>query len=198
MKKGKGRFMKYANVAVAAVAAWVAGCTSTPRVVVAEAVGPPPVRVSERGGEGALAVYSARTPAVVDLNQEEWRWNNDFGKNAFLYEPAHSDYTFSAPSGGAPQRVRNARDEGDGDPAVVRLPAGTYRVEAEAVDRDAERVMARMTVVVKPGQTTRVHLEGGWRPAGKYDPADLSRLPSGRPIGWRAPEGGIAASAPGQ
>ncbi len=190
--------MKYAMAgALAAAMVWLAGCASNPRVVVAERVGPPPGQASERAADGALAIYSARVPAVVDVNEQEWRWNNDFGKNAFLYEPAHSDYAFYNPSGQVVRRVRNAREESDGTPALVRLPAGSYRVEAEAIDRNADRVLAQMTVVVKPGQTTLVHLEGGWRPAGKYDPADLARMPSGRPIGWRVTEPGVASMSPG-
>ena len=54
-------------------------------------------------------IYSARTPADVDVNMAEWRYNNDFGKNEFLYEPAHTDYTIYARNGEVFKHVRNAR-----------------------------------------------------------------------------------------
>ena len=51
----------------------------------------------------------------------------------------------------------------------MTLPAGAYKVEAEAVNCDSSRVTVLMTVVIKPGQTTMAHLEGGWSPVGQYN-----------------------------
>src|SRR5664279_3321755 len=92
--------MKYViAVALAGTTVWLAGCASAPRVVVAEPVGPAPTVAAKVTGDGSLAIYSARTLASVDVNAAEWRYNNDFGKNEFLYEPAHTDYTIYTQNG---------------------------------------------------------------------------------------------------
>jgi hypothetical protein len=122
----------------------------------------------------------------------EWRRNNDFGRNEFLYEPTHSDYTIYAASGEIFRHVRNARDANDGTPTVVALPAGSYHVEAKGVNCDSDGVKVRMTVVIQPGQTTLANLEGGWSPVGEYQEIQVAKLPCGRAIGWRAPEAGFA------
>ena len=144
-----------------------------------------------------MVIYSARTPADVDINMEEWRWNNDFGKNAFLYEAAHSDFTVYAPNGEVFKRVRNAHGPNDDTPTVVTLPPGSYKVEAEGINCDANRVKVLMAVVIKPGQTTLAHLEGDWNPMGEYNQTEVAKLPCGRVIGWRASETGFAGIQPG-
>jgi hypothetical protein len=189
--------MKYANIFAAAGAlVCLVGCASAPRVVVDEPLGPSPTGVAQGTGEGSMVIYSARTPADVDVYTEEWRWNNDFGKNAFLYEPAHSDYTIYTPNGEVFKHVRNARDQNDDTPTVVKLPAGSYKVEAEAVNCDANRVKVLMAVVIKPGQPTLAHLEGDWNPMGQFKDTEVAKLPCGRVIGWRASETGYAGLSP--
>jgi hypothetical protein len=187
--------MKYLNaVALAGAVVWLAGCASAPRVVVVEPVGPAPTGSAQGQGDGSLVIYSARTTADVDVNMAEWRYNNDFGKNDFLYEPAHTDYTIYAQNGEVLQRVRNARSTNDETPTVVALPSGAYKVEARALNCDSIPVTVLMTVVIKPGQTTMAHLEGGWNPLSQDNGIELARLPCGRAIGWRAPEAGFAIS----
>jgi len=186
--------MKYLSaVSVAGAMVWLTGCASVSKVAVVEPVGPGPAAVSHGTGDGALVIYSARTPADVDIQQQEWRWNNDFGRNDFLYDPAHSDYIIYAQSGEVFRHVRNSREPNDDTPTVVALPAGTYKVEAEGINCDSDRVKVSMTVVIEPGQTTLANLEGGWNPAGQYNETQLAKLPCGRAIGWRAPEAGLAA-----
>ena len=190
--------MKYLTaVSLAGAMLWLAGCASVSNVVVVEPVGPGPTEGSHSTGEGALVIYSARASANVDIITAEWRWNNDFGKNAFLYEPAHSDYTIYAQNGEVFKRVRNARNANDDTPTVVALPAGSYKVEAEAVNCDTDRVKVLMTVVIQPGQTTLANLEGGWSPMGQFQETQVAKLPCGRAIGWRAPEAGFAVNQPG-
>ena len=187
--------MKYVNaVALAGAMVWLVGCGSAPRVVVVEPVGPGPMAGSQGMGDGSLVIYSARTPADVDVNRETWLQNNDFGKNEFLNEPAHTDYTIYAQNGEVLQHVRNARTINDDAPTLVALPAGSYKVEAQGMDCNSSRVKALMTVVIKPGQTTMAHLEGGWNPGGQEKQMELAKLPCGRPIGWRAPEAGVASN----
>ena len=190
--------MKYLSaVSLAGAMLWLAGCASVSKVVVVEPVGPGPTVGSHGTGEGALVIYSARASADVDIVTTEWRWNNDFGRNEFLYEPAHSDYTIYARNGEVFKHVRNARNANDDTPTVVTLPAGSYKVEAEAVNCDTDRVKVLMTVVIQPGQTTLANLEGGWSPMGQFKETEVAKLPCGRAIGWRAPEAGYAVNQPG-
>ncbi len=189
--------MRYANIITAVGAAvLLVGCASAPRVAVDEPLGPAPATTTKGTGDGSIVIYSARTPADVDMYQDEWRWNNDFGKNAFLYEPAHSDYTIYTQNGHVFKHVRNSRDPNDDTPTVVKLPAGSYKVEAEAVNCDGNQVAVLLPVVVKPGQATVAHLEGDWNPVGQFGETHLAKLPCGRVIGWRAPETGYAAAQP--
>jgi hypothetical protein len=137
-------------------------------------------------GDGSLVIYSARRSADVDVNEATWRQNNDFGKNEFLYEPAHTAYTIYTRNGEVFQHVRNARDLTDDSPTVVTLPPGSYKVEAEAVDCDGNPVRVLIPVLIKPGQNTLAQLEGDWNPVGQPGGTEIARLPCGRPIGWRA------------
>jgi len=188
--------MKYVYaVALAGAMMWLAGCASVSRVVVAEPVGPGPTGAAPGTGDGSLVIYSARTPADVDVYTAEWRWNNDFGKNEFLSEPAHTDYIIYTKNGEVFKPVRNARNANDGTPTVVTLPAGSYKVEAEAVNCDSDRVKVLMTVVIQPGQTTLAHLDGDWIPMGRFKETEVAKLPCGRIIGWRAPGTELASTS---
>jgi hypothetical protein len=190
--------MKYLSaVSLAGAMLWFAGCASVSKVAVVEPVGPGLAEGSHGSGEGALVIYSARASADVDINTAEWRWNNDFGKNEFLYDGAHSDYTIYAKNGEIFKQVHNAHNANDATPTVVSLPAGSYQVEAEGINCDSDRVKVLMTVVVEPGQTTLANLEGGWSPTGQYQETQVAKLPCGRVIGWRAPEAGYAVIQPG-
>jgi len=188
--------MKYAIPFAMAAAAVIglAGCASTPKLAVVEPVGPAPTKGASGSGDGSLVIYSARIPAERDLNQDEWLSENDFGTTTLRYEPAHSPYTVYTKSGEYVEKVSNAFDETDATPSVVALPAGAYRVEAQALNCDGTRLLVTLPVVIESGQTTVVHLEGGWRPQG-YVNNDVAKLPCGRIIGWRAPEGEFASTA---
>ena len=105
-----------------------------------------------------------------------------------------SGYTIYTRDGNVFKWVANARDQNDDTPTVVTLPAGSYRVEAQAINCDSSRVNVLIPVVVKPGQGTLAYLEGGWRPEGDYGQTELARLPCGRAIGWRASEAGFAST----
>lgn len=187
--------MKYArSLAMAAAATWLAGCASAPKVAVIEPVGPAPMLEAAGSGDGSLLIYSARMPAVVDLNRDQWLSNIDPERNDFRYEPAHTGYTVYTKSGDLVTTVPNARDETDGTPSVVALAPGAYRVEAQAINCDGNRITVILPVVIKAGEATVAHLEGGWRPQ-SYTDKDVARLPCGRAIGWRAPEGEFASAA---
>jgi hypothetical protein len=195
INKQRKEVMKYASsLALAGAVIGLTGCASAPREMVVTPVGPAPTDMFPDTGEGSLVVYSARAQAPMDINTEEWRWNNDFGRNEFLYEAAHSAYNIYTRDGKLLKRVANARGPNDDTPTVVTLPKGSYRVEAEAINCDENRVTVLMPVVVKPGQATLAHLEGGWAPEAEPGQAQLAKLPCGRPIGWRADEPGFATA----
>jgi hypothetical protein len=116
---------------------------------------------------------------------EELLWNNDFGKNEFLYEPAHTDYTIYNEGGRLLKRVRNARDRNDPEPTLVSLPPGRYQIQAEAEDY-AGTLEVRVPVVIQAGRTTVAHLSGGWKPQSQYTRNEVVRLPDGEIAGWLA------------
>ena len=164
---------------------WLAGCATPARVAVLEPIGPAQTRRPEKGVDGFLQVYSARKPATVDPYMAERLWNNDFGKNEFLYEPAHTDYTIYSQDGRPLRQVRNARSENDPEPTRVSLPPGHYEIQAEAED-DAGLLEVRVPVVIQAGRTTTAHLAGGWKPHRHYTDHDVVRLPDGEIAGWLA------------
>ncbi len=174
------------SIALATAAVWLVGWSSGPKVVTLPTVGPAPAEAAEGAKEGNLQVYSARSKAAVDVNREEFFWNVDYGKNDFLYEPAHTDYTIYGSDGTVFRRVRNAHDLSDPTPAMVKLPPGSYKVEAWAEDYAGVRMKVNVPVVVAAGQTTSVHLGEAWKPGGHQKPAELVCLPNGRTVGWRA------------
>ncbi len=178
--------MKYTNAIVLTGALiWLVGCASPARVAVLEPIGPAPTKRPGNGVDGFLQVYSARKPATVDPNMEERLWDDDFGKNEFLYEPAHTDYTIYALGGKLLEQVRNARNENDPEPTLVSLPPGRYEIQAEGED-DAGPLEVRVPVVIQAGQTTTAHLAGGWKPHRHYTDNDVVRLPDGEIAGWLA------------
>ncbi len=190
--------MKYIYaVALAGGLVGLVGCASAPPVVVNEPIGPVPTQFAKGMGDGSLVIYSAPRLADVNVNEVEWRWDNDYGKNPFLYEPAHTSYTIYSKNGEVFNHVHNARGPDDSTPTVVSLPAGAYKVEAEAISCDSSRVQALMTVVIEPEETTVAHLAGHWEPMAQYKATEVARLPCGKAIGWRAPEAGYASAEPG-
>ncbi len=131
------------------------GCASDPQNARVD----PPAPAGNASDQGSLEVYSARRRMPVDLNAETYFWNNDFGRNDFLYEPAHTDYAIYAPNGTLVERVRNARAWDDGNPTRVTLPAGAYTVEARTESSDGVSKTVDVALVIKAGETTAVHLE---------------------------------------
>ena len=66
----------------------------------------------------------------------------------------------------------------------VELPPGKYRVVASANGYGHVTI----PVVIKAGQTTMLHLEGGgsWPNESAFNQTNAVRLPDGQIIGWRA------------
>lgn len=186
----------FSYIAAAGALVWLAGCASAPtRIAVVQPVGPAPAGSTGASSDGQLQVYSAREKAPLDLNAQEYFWNTDFGRNDFLYEPAHSGYSLFTADGNLLNRVRNARGWSDGKPAMVTLAPGVYRIEAEVETDNGALVTAEVPVVVKPGQTTIVRLDRDWKPSAKQvERHELVQAYDGRFIGWRTQTEGIAQS----
>jgi hypothetical protein len=174
------------SIAAAGAMLTLVGCASAPNVAVREPVGPAPTGQVGAIADGQLQVYSARQRAPVDLNVEEFLWNNDFGKNDFLYEAAHTGYSIFTRDGTLLQRVSNARSWNDGQPTLVALAAGCYKIEAEVEGDNGVSLVADVPVVIKAGQTTVVHLGRDWKPSSAPpDKHALVQAFDGRFIGWR-------------
>jgi hypothetical protein len=183
--EAKGRvIMKcISSIVVGTAVVCLIGCASSAPFTVSGPVGPAPAERAKGLGGSALQVYSARVRAPVDLNKEEFLWNNDFGKNDFLYEPAHSDYTVCTRDGKVLQRVHNARNPNDPEPAMVPLPPGNYEVKANARGFGVVTV----PVVIETGKLTMVNLQRGENPVVESVARTNAVLLGGyRVVGWRA------------
>src|SRR5262245_16185724 len=97
------------------------GCQTMTKVNVLAPIGPAPSTASRAETGAALEVYSARQPAYVDVNTEAWLWNNDFGKNDFLFSPQHTDYLLFDRDGTLIQRVHNDLPSTDSAPPALTL-----------------------------------------------------------------------------
>ena len=176
--------MKYvSSIVVSTAVVCLIGCASAEPVAVSGPVGPAPAGRAQASGRSSLQVSSARVRAPVDVNKEEFLWNNDFGKNDFSYEPAHSDYTICTRDGKVLEHVRNARNANDPEPAVVPLPPGNYEVKAKARDYG----VVTIPVVVEAGKLTLVNLQRGENPVvDSVAKANAVLLGGYRIVGWQA------------
>ncbi len=146
----------------------LASCASQP--ITLAPVGPRPV-ASERflpsSGEGQLQVFT---------ETKEWAGSDD------VPYFAHRDYHLYTVEGTRLKRVWNSQNHEDQSPAVVTLPAGSYIVRANAENYG----LVAVPVLIKPGRTTTVILQPGWKPGAATTGAEVVRLPNGYPVGWRA------------
>jgi len=130
--------------------------------------------------DGSLRVFSARQlHQPVNLNGVVFWEGNAVEPDA--YELAHTDYTIYDRDGRFLKKVKNARGVNDPAPTEVALPAGAYRVEAEARDTG----LVRVPVVVRPGQSTIVNLQKSWSLPDAQDRREEFVWWDGRAVGWR-------------
>lgn len=94
----------------------------------------------------------------------------------------HRDYEIYAADGQRLRRVWNALDHEDENPALVTLPVGQYVVKASAEFYG----LVSVPVEIRPGRTTTVVLQPGWKPRKGFAASDLVQLPNGSFVGWRA------------
>jgi hypothetical protein len=150
-------------VAGVAAALALAGCATPP--VTLEAVGPNPMGYQGSSGYGQLEVFSALSGHVEGNNPTWYR---------------HTDYDICNRRGWQLEHIENSVGHYAQAPRIVSLPPGEYIVKARAKGT----LQVRVPVVIKPGATTSVHLDGAWQPSAETSP--LVDAPSGYPVGWRA------------
>jgi hypothetical protein len=150
--------------------ALLSGCAFHKQAVVLDAVGPSPLHPAAAGPKGALVVYSALDSSA------------DF--NGLPYIPHYTDYKVLSDKGTLLQLVHNRKGGAEDGPLAVELPAGNYRVSAQA---DAYLTVT-VPVVILAGRLTTVHLEGSpsWPDRAALLRSNPVRLPDGEIAGWRA------------
>jgi hypothetical protein len=161
----------YTVVILTAATLW-SGCAFGPRGMVLEPVGPSPTPVAENNGEGSLVVYTAYDVNFISAGDYEHRRH-------------YSDYKILAEDGKPLRTVHNDIGTNLRQAAHVTLPAGKYRVVANANGYGTVTV----PVVIGSNRQTVVHLEGGasWPDMTADSQASAVRLPDGEIVGWRAP-----------
>ena len=165
---------------------WLAGCASAPSVAVSKPVGPEPASQAKASDQGYLEVYSARLKENVLPDFMQWEWDYPLDRNAFTYALGHTDYIIRTEDGHTFRYIRNAANPADPKPALVSLPPGRYKVQAEGEEADGKTVTVLLPVLVEPGRTTVAHLSGHWAPEAHFTDADVVRLPDGQIAGWLA------------
>ncbi len=157
-------------ICAAGFLAMIVGC-STPSIVQAP-VGPDPLALKSADSDGTLQVFSA-------MEQE-----NNVGFE-FPYDQ-RTDYFVYDSNGNVIRRVyNNNKGHYEPTPAAVRLQPGTYRIRSLAAVGMGE--WETVPVVIEPGRTTEVHLNGHWKPPADTPDRELVHSPAGFPMGWRTP-----------
>jgi hypothetical protein len=172
-----------------------AGCAAPKQASQLPGVGPTPSLAAPNAGVGFLQVYSARERLPINLNGEEFVWNNDYGRNEFLYGSAHTDYSLYSKDGELLLQVPNATGMNDADPTLLKLFPGTYQVRAEAADFDGVISTVMVPVCVASGQTTLVHLDGSGGSRTTGNDGSLVRLANGTVVGWHCSDTEVATIA---
>lgn len=141
----------------------LAGCASTP--VALAPVGPGPYASKAAASPaGNLVVYSA----MVGRTE---------GDNPTWFQ--HTDYYLEGAQ--KSERVDNTVGHYAQRPRTMHLAPGEYTVKAQASDGQ----WVTVPVVVRPGETTIVSLDGSWYPTEGAGVA-VVRMPDGSAVGWRS------------
>jgi hypothetical protein len=133
-------------------------------------VGPNPAGAANGATKttGHLEVYSALT---------ECHEGDEYDTNPMWYQ--HTDYVVCNSNGERIRHVFNTVGHYAQRPRRIDLPPGEYLVKAEAKDYMAVEI----PVIIRPGRTTRVHLDGAWHPS--IPNSEVVSAPAGYPVGWR-------------
>jgi hypothetical protein len=160
--------MKNIHVILGAVGtAMLMGCASAP--IALAPVGPGPADYAGAGSTGQLLVYSA------------WQGHAE-GDNPAFYQ--HADYYIYNPQGRLIRHVDNAVGHYEQVPRPVSLTAGKYLVRSRAKGFGNDWVM--VPVVIRGGETTKIHLDNGWKIPAGVSSMQVVSIPNGYPVGWRA------------
>lgn len=145
----------------------MAGCQTSRVPLALNPVGPAPGTVADEKADGFLVVYSAFDAHVSEYNRQ-----------------VHKDYKIYSNDEALLQKVHNDTGGMTGGVATVRLPAGSYRVEAPANGYGTVSV----PVVIRGGKTTTVSLASGGSWPNRQEMIRLGavQLPDGRVAGWSA------------
>jgi hypothetical protein len=148
------------------------GCATNRNGMALDCVGPQPAPVTDaKADSGTLVVFSAQL-AGADFDTRD------------AYRPEYSNYKIYNANGELQQLVVNNSGNIFQEPASVKLAVGQYRVFARANGYGNVTV----PVMIKPGQTTVLHLEGGstWQRQAGFNPTNTVHLPGGEIVGWKA------------
>lgn len=141
-------------------------CSSAPKPVVLQPIGPAPQAVANRQTDGFLMVYSA--------------WSNFVDPGSTGH---HSRYWVTSDDGKIYKEVINHIDRFDEGPLRLALAPGSYHVRA----RSAHFGRVNLTVIIERQQTTFVYLDGAFHPeAPSADQRAAVTLPDGKIVGWSA------------
>jgi hypothetical protein len=163
LPRQKGSMKKFPLIAGSAMAFLLAGCASTPVVLAPVGPGPSALKTAT-SPNGSLVVYSAKVARSE-------------GDNPAWFQ--HTDYYLEGAQ--KSERVDNTVGHYAQRPRTVHLAPGNYTVKAEADDGR----WVTVPVVVQPGKTTIVSLDGSWNPAEGSGVA-VVRMPDGSAVGWRS------------
>ena len=95
----------------------------------------------------------------------------------------HKGYSVFSPEGKLIKRMENYAYSSQEDTLdLVPLPSGQFQVKAIGTQ-------VTVPVIIKPGRTTIVHLEGSWEPPSNVPEDELVRLSSSGFVGWRGDRG---------
>lgn len=144
------------------------GCMGSPTQL--STVGPDPAGRAWAGAKGGLQVFSATETRANELVTVDYHG----------YFHPHSGYDVKDESGKTVRFVPNHASIMDEWPEQVALPAGHYNVVAES----ARCGLVTVPVLIEPGKTTVVHLDGNWWPSSKTTAKQLVCLPNGESVGW--------------
>lgn len=149
----------------AALASLLVGCSSTPVTLAPVGPGPFASRVTA-SDTGRLQVYSLLVTRSEGSENPDWH--------------QHSHYYISDASGRHNRYIENTVGHYEKRPRTLQLAAGRYIVKARASGGE----WVELPVIIKPGETTIVHLDHGWNPA-NIPETDVVSMPNGSAVGWR-------------
>jgi hypothetical protein len=169
MKIQLRKYLAMSLTALAIPLLFTACTTAQSNVAISGIVGPQPPGTHSHSGAGWLIVNSERYDVFLD---KEFPFH------------VHTSYNIETPDGHPVRWVANHIGDTDENAELVSLRAGKYLIVASSTDYGQVRV----PILIEPGQTTTVHLEGkgSWTPAQPKANSNLVRFPDGEIVGWRA------------